>query len=210
MPNNNNNNNTAAEPPGEGGNSGGDIEQGRSSPSPSWVAAVISDHTTTPTTISSMTTRPGSRRLEHVDVEEAAPVPLVQQIADMEIEKCRNIINSEGVSTTPQQGAMEQVEEGDDAAPRPFNSAEFEDHDPKPKVDLGEESIDEDDGPPLPLNYAEFEDESKPKLDLGEESTDEDGPPLPYTYSQQRDSLSICPSHQKVSWLVPMWAFVKV
>jgi len=130
----NNNNNTAAEPPGEGGNSGGDIEQGRSSPPPSWVAAVISDsdHTPTPTTISSMTTRPGSRRLEHVDVDEAAPVPLLQQIADMEIEKyykSRNIINSNNVPTTPQQGAMEQIEERNDAAPRPFNSAEFEDHD---------------------------------------------------------------------------------
>jgi hypothetical protein len=157
--NNNNNNNTAAESPVEGGNSGGDIEQGRSSSS--WVAAAISGRTAKD--IPSTTTRPGK--------EAAAPVPLIQPIADMvkeDITRSKTKAKimktyaapSEDAFTTPQ-CAMELIEEGDDAAPRPLTYAEF-------------------DG----------EDDLKPKLDLGEESTDEDeGPPLPLTFSQQRDSL---------------------
>jgi hypothetical protein len=38
------------------------------------------------------------------------------------------------------QGAMEQIEDRDDAAPRPFDYADVEyDFDSKPKIDLGEE-----------------------------------------------------------------------
>jgi hypothetical protein len=53
--------------------------------------------------------------------------------------------------------AMEQIEDGDVAAPCPFNSAEFEDE-PKPKIDLRPESIDDDDGPPLPFTFSEERD----------------------------------------------------
>jgi hypothetical protein len=54
---------------------------------------------------------------------------------------------SEDVSMTPQpptRDAMEQIEDGDDAAPCPFNFAEFEDE-PRPKIELCEESTDEGD-----------------------------------------------------------------
>jgi hypothetical protein len=47
---------------------------------------------------------------------------------------------------------LEEIEDGDDA-PRPLNSAEFEDDISAPKIDLGMESADEDDGPPLPFSY---------------------------------------------------------
>jgi hypothetical protein len=72
-------------------------------------------------------------------VEEAAPVPSIQQLADMDeaemIEKDdtnanihANVAPSEDASMTPQppkQDAMEQIEDEDDGAtPRPFNSAQ--------------------------------------------------------------------------------------
>jgi len=155
-------NDTAAELPAEEENNvGGDIEQGR--PSSSWVAAAISGRTSTAGGDPSTTTTAWHLGgLEHVDdAEEAAPVPLIQQIADMDmadIEKGNTnaIITNTGEAPQPQplkQGAMEQIEDGDDAAPRPFNYAEFEDYDSQPKLDLGEEeSTDEDGGPPLPLS----------------------------------------------------------
>jgi len=64
------------------------------------------------------------------------------------------MVNLEG---TDEECTMEQIEDGDDAAPRPFNSAEFEDE-PKPKIDLRPESIDDDDGPPLPFTFSEERD----------------------------------------------------
>ncbi len=121
----------------------GDIEQGiiisentdglRSSSS--WVAAAITGGTTstpTPSTTTTSTWPPGE--LEQVDLEDAAPVPLIQQIADMGIEKddLHTNINTnvarEDVSMTmtpqpPAQVAMEEIEDGDDSAPLPFNYA---------------------------------------------------------------------------------------
>ena len=159
-------NNTAAEmPPAEEEEEncvrgGGDIEQGRSSSS--WVAAAISGRTSTAYSST-------ARRFENGDEEEAVPVHSMSHNVDMVGNKKGNTIAnintnlaapSEDASTPPH-GEMEQIEDGDDAAPRPFDYAEF----------------DEDDN-------------SKPKLDLGEESTDEDGgPPLPFTFGQQRDPL---------------------
>jgi len=159
--NNNNNNNTAAESPVEGGNSGDDIEQGRSSSS--WVAATISGRTAKdiPPT--------AHGRFEHAPKGAAAPVPLIQPIADMVKEdimmgKTKAKIMktyaapSEDAFTTPQ-CAMELIEEGDDAAPRPLTYAEFDGEDDlKPKLDLGEESTDEDEGPPLPLTFSQQRD----------------------------------------------------
>jgi hypothetical protein len=208
---------------------GGDIEQGRNT--------YISENTdchqrsssSLATTAPSTTTRLWPLGdLEHVDEEDiVAPVPLIQQIADMGIEKESNMnakINdnvapSEDASMQPPaQDAMEQIEDGDDAAPRPYAFVEFDD-DPKlkeasqinasinnteitpsghasmtqqpPALNAMEQIEDGDDAAPRPFNSAEFEDEPKPKIDLGELSTDEgddDGPPL--TFSQQRDSLS--------------------
>jgi hypothetical protein len=161
--NNNKNNNTAAESPAEGGNSGGDIEQGRSSSS--WVAAAISGRTAK--AIPSTTTR--HDRFEYARKGAAAPVPLIRPIADIVMEdimkgKTKAKITktyatpSEEALTTPQ-SAMEQIEDGDDAAPRPLTYAEFdEEDDPKPKLDLGEESTDEDEGPPLPLTFSQQRD----------------------------------------------------
>eukprot|EP00984_Skeletonema_dohrnii_P003095 scaffold1036_cov135-Skeletonema_dohrnii-CCMP3373.AAC.5 len=140
---------------------GGDIEQGRStiisdentdSVWSSEAAAITGDTTATST---ATTWTPGG--LEEVDVEDAAPVPLVQQIADMEMEKDDIAARGEDASTTPtvpptQDMMLEEIEDGDDA-PRPFNSAEFEDDESTPKIDLGTESADEDDGPPLPFSY---------------------------------------------------------
>eukprot|EP00984_Skeletonema_dohrnii_P010881 scaffold4277_cov79-Skeletonema_dohrnii-CCMP3373.AAC.2 len=132
---------------------GGDIEQGRSTIIPentdsvwSSEAAAITGDTTTTSTATTWT--PGG--LEEVDVEDAAPVPLIQQIADMEMEK-DDIAASDGASTLPptQDMLLEEIEDGDDA-PRPFNSAEFEDDESTPKIDLEMESADEDDRPPLP------------------------------------------------------------
>jgi surface protein len=68
-----------------------------------------------------------------------------------------NVAPSEDASTTPQ-CAMEQIEDGDDSAPRPFNYAEFYEDHPKLKLDLGEESTDEDDGPPLPFTSGQQRD----------------------------------------------------
>jgi surface protein len=145
--------------------SGGDIEKGRSSSS--WVAPADGHRLT----VSTSTTL---GRLEHVDEEEVAPVPLLQQIADMDMAEMiiknkkegnkiaksikTNVAPSEDESTTLQ-GAMEQIEDGDDAAPRPFGYAsEFYEDDPKPMLDLGEESTDDDDGPPLPLTFGQQRD----------------------------------------------------
>jgi surface protein len=148
-------NNNAAELPVE--ESSNDIEQGRSSSS--WVVAAAATSGGPSTTLG---------RLEHVDVEEEAPVPLNQQVAGMDMEGitksntiAKSIKNkvapSEDASTTLQ-GAMEQIEDGDDAAPRPLNYAEFYEDDPKLKVDLGEESTDDDDGPPLPFTFGQQRD----------------------------------------------------
>eukprot|EP00984_Skeletonema_dohrnii_P022575 scaffold11686_cov66-Skeletonema_dohrnii-CCMP3373.AAC.1 len=138
---------------------GGDIEQGRSTIIPentdsvwSSEAAAITGDTTTTSTVTTWT--PGG--LEELDVEDAAPVPLIQQIADMGLEK-DDIMAREDTSTTPtvpptQDMMLEDIEDGDDA-PRPFNSAEFEDEESTPKIYLGMESADEDDGPPLPSSY---------------------------------------------------------
>ena len=137
---------------------GGDIEQGQGrstiiseNTDSVWSAeaAAITGDTTTTSTATTWT--PGG--LEEVDVEDAAPVPLIQQIADMEMEK-DDITASDGASTLPptQDMMLEEIEDGDDA-PRPFNSAEFEDDESTPKIDLGTESADEDDGPPLPFSY---------------------------------------------------------
>jgi len=79
--------NTAAElpVPVEDNCGGGDIEQGRSSSSLSWVAAPITGGGTSTTPSTTTTTTLPQGELEHVDVEEAAPVPLIQQIADMDM-----------------------------------------------------------------------------------------------------------------------------
>eukprot|EP00984_Skeletonema_dohrnii_P027063 scaffold16492_cov72-Skeletonema_dohrnii-CCMP3373.AAC.6 len=94
--------------------------------------------------------------LEYADVEDAAPVPLMQQIDDTELEE-DNVAPIEDCSTTlqpqpPTQGAMmlEQIEDDDDAAPRPFTDFERES---RLKIDLENISTDEEDGPPLPLTY---------------------------------------------------------
>jgi surface protein len=149
-------NNAAEELPVEESTSS-DIEQGR----PSWVAAAAA------ITGGTLTVDPSTALggLEHVDEEEAALVPFVQPIADMDMVEIKKgkikkakIMPSADVSTTPQ-CAMEQIEDGDDAAPRPFNYAEFDDDDPKPKLDSGEEeSTDEDDGPPLPFTFGQQRD----------------------------------------------------
>jgi surface protein len=140
---------------------GVDIEQGG--------GRIISENTdgqrssSSSITPSTTSTQPlGLGALDHVDEEDVAPVPLIQQIADEGIEKDKTTIKNintaaanEDFSTTPlppAQDAMEHVEEGNDAAPRPFNSSDFEDE-PKPKIDLSEESSDEDDGPPLPFTF---------------------------------------------------------
>jgi len=141
---------------------GGDIEQGRSTIIPEentdsvWSsdAAAITGDTTTTSTVTTSTWTPGG--LEEVE-EDAAPVPLIQQIADMGIEKDDITARGEDASATPtvpptQDMMLEEIEDGDDA-PRPFNSAEFEDDESTPKIDLGTESADEDDGPPLPFSY---------------------------------------------------------
>jgi len=63
----------------------------------------------------------------------------------------------EDASTAPQpptQGAMmEQIEDENDAAARPFNSVEFEDKS-KLKIELEDKSTDADDGPPLPQDIS--------------------------------------------------------
>jgi hypothetical protein len=126
------------------------VELGR--PTSSVVAAAISGRASTAAPSTTTTTWPFGG-FEHVDVEEAAPVPLIQQIADMEIEEDNtkanihaNVAPREDASMTPQslkQGAMEQIEDGRD-------EAEFEDKS-EPKLDLEEKSVDKDDGPPLPV-----------------------------------------------------------
>ena len=141
---------------------GGDIEQGRSTIIPeentdsvwSSEAAAITGYTTATSTATTSTWTSGG--LEEVE-EDAAPVPLIQQIADMGIEKDDITARGEDASTTPtvpptQDMMLEEIDDGDDA-PRPFNSAEFEDDESTPKIDLGTESADEDDGPPLPFSY---------------------------------------------------------
>jgi surface protein len=173
----NDNNATTAELPhhSEEESSSSDIEQGIIIPentngirsSSSSVAAAISFGTSAVTPLT--TTAWPLVGLEHVDVDDAAPVPLIQQIADMGIEKddTNTKINSifascdEDISMmhAPRQDAMEEIEDGDDAAPRPFNSAEFEDEPkPKTKIELCNESSDEDDGPPLSLTFSEERD----------------------------------------------------
>eukprot|EP00985_Skeletonema_marinoi_P011378 scaffold5398_cov70-Skeletonema_marinoi.AAC.10 len=145
-------------------NDGGDIEQGRigisgnsgsRSSSSSWaVDAAITGSTSTPTT--STATRTWTLGgLENVDVEDAAPIPLIQQIADMEeLEKKDNVEPIEDASTTPQppqqEAMLEQIEDDDDAAPRPFTDFERES---RVKIELEDIPTDEDDGPPLPLSY---------------------------------------------------------
>jgi hypothetical protein len=143
-------------------NDGGDIEQGRiiisgnsgsRSSSSSWIATAITGGTSTPTTsTTTITTTRTLGGLENVDVEDAAPVPLIQQIADMEeLEKKDNVAPIEDASTTPQppqqEAMLEQIE--DDAAPRPFTDFERES---RLKIELEEISTNEDDGPPLPLS----------------------------------------------------------
>ena len=59
----------------------------------------------------------------------------------------------------PTKYALEEIEDGDDDAPRPFNSVEFEDES-KSKVKLFEEPIDEDDVPPLPFTFSQQRDDS--------------------------------------------------
>jgi len=140
-------------PPHHSENSSGDIdiEQGR---------IIISENTNglRSSSVSATTTWPIGG-LEHADVEDVAPVPLIQQIAGMGIEKDdtnteinTNVAPCEDISITPQRptrDAMEQIEEGDDEnAPRLFKSAEFEDE-RRPKIELGEDSTNEDGGPPL-------------------------------------------------------------
>jgi len=132
---------------------GGDIEQARRISS--LVAGAITGGTSTHTP---STTKGPLVGLEQVDVEDAAPLPLIQQRADMVEKDDGNTtavaLASSNASLTlqpPKQDAMEQIEDGDDVAPRPYAFDEFED-DSKPKIDLGEESIDEDDGPPLPFS----------------------------------------------------------
>jgi len=96
------NNSTSEEQLPLGG--GGDIEQGRSTIIPeentdsvwSSEAAAITGDTTTTSTVTTWT--PGG--LEEVDVEDAAPVPLIQQIAGMGIKK-DDIMAREDASTTP-------------------------------------------------------------------------------------------------------------
>jgi surface protein len=136
---------------------GGDIEQGRIDVSET--TDVLSSSLATTTTPSTMTSWPLDG-LEHVDEEDVAPVLLIQQIADVGIEKddtnTKNAAPS-GHASMVAQDAMEQIE-GDDAAPRPFNSSEFEDESSKPKIELCQESSDEDDEPPLPLTLSDERD----------------------------------------------------
>jgi len=150
----NNNSNTATVAQllhsGEEEDGCGDIEQGRNtisentdglrSSSSSWAAAVItggkSANTASSTTTTKLPLPLGG--LEHADVEDAAPVPLMQQITDTELEE-DNMATVEDFSTTlqlqpPTQGAMlEQIEDEEDAAPRPFT--DFEDES-RSKIDL--------------------------------------------------------------------------
>jgi hypothetical protein len=141
---------TAAELPSEEKEEG-DIEQARRISS--LVAGAITGGTSTHTS----TTKSPLVGLEQVDVEDAAPLSLIQQRADIVEKDDGNTtavaLASSNASPTlhpPKQDAMEQIEDGDDVAPHPYAFDEFED-DSKPKNDLGEESIDEDDGPPLPF-----------------------------------------------------------
>eukprot|EP00985_Skeletonema_marinoi_P032390 scaffold39121_cov139-Skeletonema_marinoi.AAC.3 len=147
----------------------GDIEQGRNfimsehtdglrSSSSSWAAAAITGGKSANTTSTTTTKLPlPLGGIEHVDVEDAdaAPVQMIQQIADTELEE-DNVAPIEDFSTTlqlppPTQGAMlEQIEDDDDAAPRPFTDFERES---RLKIDLENMSTDEEDRPPLPLSY---------------------------------------------------------
>eukprot|EP00984_Skeletonema_dohrnii_P001872 scaffold625_cov169-Skeletonema_dohrnii-CCMP3373.AAC.9 len=147
----------------------GDIEQGRNiimsehtdglrSSSSSWAAAAITGGKSANTTSTTTTKLPlPLGGIEHADVEDtdAAPVPLIQQIDDTELEE-DNVAPIEDFSTTlqlhpPTQEAMlEQIEDDDDAAPRPFTDFERES---RLKIDLENISTDEEDGPPLPLTY---------------------------------------------------------
>eukprot|EP00985_Skeletonema_marinoi_P007259 scaffold3183_cov146-Skeletonema_marinoi.AAC.8 len=140
----------------------GDIEQGRNiihSSSSSWAAAAITGGGSTANTTSTTTTKlPLSLGgLENVDAEDAAPVPLMQQIAVMALEEDNGApIEDASMTLQPQpqpptQGAMlEQIEYDDDAVPRPLTDFERES---RLKIDLENISTDEEDGPPLPLTY---------------------------------------------------------
>jgi hypothetical protein len=73
--------------------------------------------------------------LEHIDMEDAAPVPLIQQLTDLGIEnddaytKIQTNVARADISMMhlPTQYAMEEIEDGDDAAPRPYAFVEFDD-----------------------------------------------------------------------------------
>ena len=153
----NNNSNTATVAQllhsGEEEDGCGDIEQGRNiimsentdglrSSSSSWAAAAITGGGSTANTTSTTTTKlPLSLGgLENVDAEDAAPVPLMQQIADMELEEDNGApIEDASMTLQPQpqpptQGAMlEQIEYDDDAVPRPLTDFERES---RLKIDL--------------------------------------------------------------------------
>jgi hypothetical protein len=104
-------------------NGGSDIEQGlvisENTDGPcSSVFAAISGGTSTPTPSTTTTWPPGD--LEHVDDEDVAPVPLIQQIVDMGIEKNNNgntkintyVAPSDDASMTPQPDGNESIEGG--------------------------------------------------------------------------------------------------
>jgi surface protein len=142
---------------GDGGDAGGglDIEQGgnisESTDADGRRNAAAGTSTTPKTTLcttSSTATQPLIRGLEKVDVEEAdiAPVPLVQQIAQKE--EADNDVASEDASasaTNPSTQCtleLEQIEDDDNAAPRPLNYVEFEDE-PQSKIASMEQALDD-------------------------------------------------------------------
>ena len=142
-----------------------DIEQGimvsgntvsPRSPSSSWAAAAVVGGTSTN---SSSTTRLQGG-LEKAGVGGATPVPLTQQISDMEPKK-DDVASTEDASTPSQPPKpivpmlMEQIEDGDDTGPGPLNSAKLEDES-TPKIDLEKVSTNEDGEPPLLLHQRDF------------------------------------------------------
>jgi len=141
---------------GDGYGGGLDIEQGgniseSTNPDgrrPTATAGTSTTPKTTLCTTSSIATQPLIRGLEQVDVEEAdtAPVPLIQQIDQKEEASIDVDMESEDASATnpPTQCTLEleQIEDDDDAAPRPLNYVEFEDE-PKSKIASMEQALDD-------------------------------------------------------------------